>query len=116
MKGSSEFTYLGGHMSRTTRRTKFNSKKRFFKHYWEVYSEQEVKQAKYLKEWQYHSDNYYTKSCKNSKQFLKKMRYHQARQEFKQKLHSIKTFSYQEENFEIVLESHKYYNIKWDLH
>lgn len=63
----------------------------------------------YMKPWQYHSDNYYTKSCKNTKQFLKNIEYRKLRRDFKRDLY------YQEiDNFYIT--SKKAKSIKWKLH
>lgn len=73
-------------MSRTIRRTQFNKKKHFFQHYWEAFSQAEVKDNTYIEVWQYHSDNYYTKSCKNLKQFIKNLEYRTLRREFKEKI------------------------------
>ena len=96
-------------MSRTIRRTSFNKKKRFFTHYWEAYSEKEVNNLRYMKPWQYHSDNYYTKSCKNTKQFFKNIEDRKLRRDFK------KDLSYQDiEDFCIT--SKKARSIKWNLH
>lgn len=96
-------------MSRTVRRNKFNRKSRFFQHYWECFSSTEVKDAPYLEEWKYHSDNYYTKSCKDRKQFLKNQEYRTLRQQFRL---AVKKGDC--ENF--FLEKHKSRTIKWSLH
>lgn len=97
-------------MSRTIRRTQFNKKNRFFQHYWEAFSDVEIKESHYIKLWQYHSDNYYTKSCKNTKQFLKNLEYRSIRREFKERI--LKT-SHMEDFF---LNKIKANSIKWDLH
>lgn len=97
-------------MSRTTRRTKFNKKNRFFQHYWEAFSDIEIEKAHYIELWQYHSDNYYTKSCKNTKQFFKNLEYRSIRREFKEK---ISRTSQMEDFF---LNKIKANSIKWDLH
>lgn len=97
-------------MSRTVRRKKFNRKNRFFQHYWEVFSEKEVEDSKYIKTWQYHSDNYYTKSSKNAKQFLKNMEYRTLRRNFKQTLSNCHDIE------EVVFDKIKAKSIKWNLH
>ena len=98
-------------MSRTVRRTRFNRKSRFFQHYWEEFSEQAVTENSYIDSWKYHSDNYYTKRYKDSKQFLKTQSYKKLRKEFKQKVLTDLVF-----HEDIVLSSHKAKSIKWDLH
>lgn len=70
-------------MSKTVRRVHFNSKRRFFTHYWECFSEQEVRESDYIKDHQYHGDNYYTKSCKDLKQFFKNVVDREMRREFR---------------------------------
>lgn len=100
-------------MSRTVRRIKFNSKKKFFKHYWEAYSQKEVNRQDYIEVWKYHSDNYYTKGSKNRKQAYKKVRYGQIRQEFRLKIHR---FDINDDKLDVVMESHRFYNIVYDLH
>ena len=97
-------------MSRTIRRTQFNRKKHFFQHYWEAFSDSEIEDRDYIKLWQYHSDNYYTKSCKNAKQFLKNLSYRKIRREFNIEMsHCIDL-----EDF--YLSHQKVKSIKWDLH
>lgn len=97
-------------MSRTTRRTKFGAKKHFFQHYWEAFSDREIEDRCYIKLWQYHSDNYYTKSTKTAKQFLKNKEYRKLRRQFQQALcHNVNL-----EDF-FLLQT-KYRSIKWDLH
>lgn len=103
-------------MSRTVRRKKFNSKRRFFIHYWECFSEKEVQDAKYIESWKYHSDNYYTKSCKDRKQDFKKIKYKASRQEFRMKMASIKNLSYFDDNFDVVLRSKNFYSVAWCVH
>jgi hypothetical protein len=76
-------------MSRTIRRNKFNKKKRFFHHYWESYSQIEVNEQSFIEVWKYHSDNYYTKSCKDLKQFFKNNEYRNLRYKFKKEIAKI---------------------------
>lgn len=97
-------------MSRTIRRTKFNKKNRFFHHYWEAYSDKEIIEKDYIELWQYHSDNYYTKSCKNAKQFLKNLSYRKIRREFKVEMSHCFDFE------DFYLNHKKAKSIKWDLH
>jgi hypothetical protein len=96
-------------MSRTVRRKKFNRKNHFYQHYWECFSEKEVKESNRITLWQYHGDNYYTKSCKDNKQFLKNLEDRMLRQDFKQKLFHC-------DIEEIVLNTIKPRSIKWRLH
>lgn len=97
-------------MSRTIRRTQFNKKKHFFQHYWEAFSDSEIEERLYIELWQYHSDNYYTKSCKNRKQFFKNLEYRTLRYEFKQKMSK----NYDVEDF--YLNKIKASSIKWKIH
>lgn len=99
-------------MSRTVRRKKFNSKKKFFVHYWECYSSQEVARQKYIDVWQYYGDNYYTKSCKDNKQFFKNVAFRMVRQDFrKQAIDVIKGG-----NDDVVLMNNKVFSIKYRIH
>lgn len=97
-------------MSRTIRRKHFNKKGRFFQHYWEAFSDNEIKEKSYLELWQYHSDNYYTKSCKDNKQFFKNDEYRNLRREFKQKI--LKNFDLED----FFLNKVKANSIKWKIH
>lgn len=103
-------------MSRTIRRNKFNKKNRFFNHYWEIYSEQELKKQTYIEVWKYHSDNYYTKNAKEVKQFFKSQKFNQTEQEFKKKAHQLQLLDFSDDNFDIVMEHHYLYNIKHHIH
>lgn len=58
-------------MSNTIRRNKFNRKSRHFVHYWDEFSEKSVNNNPYIAVWKYYSDNYYTKSHKDRKQYYK---------------------------------------------
>lgn len=97
-------------MSRTIRRTQFNRKKHFFQHYWEAFSDSEIEERDYIKLWQYHSDNYYTKSCKNRKQFYKNLEYRTLRREFKEKISQMRDFE------DFYLDKVKSKSIKWKVH
>lgn len=97
-------------MSRTIRRANFNKKNRFFHHYWECFSEREVEESNYIKNWEYHSDNYYTKSCKDMKQFWKNKEYRKLRSMFKERISNCEKFE------EFFLEHKKAKSIKWKLH
>ncbi len=99
-------------MSRTYRRTTFNVKRRFFNCYWCNYSEKEVLDgSEYLKPYQYHSDNYYSKS-NGLKQFFKTLSYKGLRQEFRQ----FKDKGLiNPEVLEAEVLTKKPRNIKWDL-
>ena len=59
---------------------------------------------------EYHSDNYYTKACKNSKQFWKNLEYKKLRRHFKNKL--AHTHDYED----FFLNQVKAKSINWDLH
>lgn len=76
-------------MSRTIRRNNFNKKNRFFRHYWESYSQIDVNEQDFIEVWKYHSDNYYTKSCKDMKQFYKNNEYRNLRYKFKEEISKI---------------------------
>lgn len=97
-------------MSRTIRRTHFNKKHHFFQHYWEAFSDSEVKERDYIKVWQYHSDNYYTKSCKNRKQFIKNLEYRTIRREFKNTITKVSNFD------DFFLKKTKASSVKWKIH
>ena len=97
-------------MSRTIRRTQFNRKKHFFQHYWEAFSNAEIEKRDYIELWQYHSDNYYTKSCKTRKQFYKNLEDRSLRREFKSKI----SHTYDFEDF--FLHKVKYQSVKWKVH
>lgn len=97
-------------MSRTIRRTQFNKKKRFFQHYWEAFSRKEVVAGNYIDLWQYHGDNYYTKSCKDNKQFFKNLEDRNLRREFKKSVNTCIDL----ENFN--LKKVKAQSIKWKIH
>lgn len=97
-------------MSRTIRRKHFNKKKHFFQHYWEAFSDNEILQKGYIKLWQYHSDNYYTKSYKDCKQFFKNLENRKLRRNFKlevSKFHDIENF---------FLKDVKPKSINWKIH
>lgn len=98
-------------MSNTIRRSKFNKKKRPFIHYWEAFSEKEVRNASYIEPWQYHSDNYYTKSVKNRKQYCKNYADRQVRRESKTKLSLVLP-----EFYDVVLNVHGVYCVRWEIH
>jgi hypothetical protein len=103
-------------MSRTIRRTKFNRKKHFYAHYWEAYSQQEVNEQKYIEVWKYHSDNYYTKSSKEIKQFFKNMMDRKLRRESVSLLSAAKYLSHTHRDFDIVLSRHNKHCIRWMVH
>ena len=96
-------------MSRTVRRKNFNKKSRFFQHYWEAFSDKEVINGDYIELWKYHSDNYYTKSTKNNKQYLKNLEDRKIRRNFNKSLHNFDL----EDFFLLKLKPNC---IKWDLH
>lgn len=97
-------------MSRTIRRTQWGKKKHFFQHYWEAFSDREIEEKGYIKLWQYHSDNYYTKGAKNAKQFLKNRQDRKLRQQFRHALHVCNNIE------DFLLKQTKYKSIKWELH
>lgn len=97
-------------MSRTIRRTHFNKKKRFFQHYWEAFSDTDVLKNNYIELWKYHSDNYYTKSCKNNKQFFKTLENRKIRRHFKSDI----SHSHDIEDF--FMKHTKCQSIKWKIH
>lgn len=97
-------------MSRTIRRVHFNKKKRFFQHYWEAFSDNEILHKNYLQLWQYHSDNYYTKSCKDNKQFFKNLEDRKLRRDFKKEIAKIDDFE------DFFLKKIKAQSIKWIIH
>ena len=97
-------------MSRTIRRKQFNKKNRFFQHYWEAFSDNEIKEKDYIEVWKYHSDNYYTKSSKEMKQFWKNKEYRTLRREFKNEISNTSNLE------EFFLENKQAKCIKWSLH
>lgn len=97
-------------MSRTIRRTQFNKKNRFFQHYWEAFSNYEILERNYIKLWQYHSDNYYTKSCKDNKQFFKNLEDRKLRRDFKKEISTISNMD------DFFLKKVKAQSIKWKIH
>lgn len=102
-------------MSNTIRRKKFNKKNHFFIHYWEVFSDNEVNEN-ILPLWKYHSDNYYTKSCKNRKQFVKNKMDRKLRYDSKQAIKNQQLPIDYLDSFDIVLPNHRKYNVKNMIH
>lgn len=100
-------------MSKTLRRMHFNRKRRFFTHYWECFTEQDVRESAHIKPHQYHSDNYYTKSCKDVKQFLKNVADREMRREFRDMERKILLDL---DVADELLGLDKPRSIKWDLH
>lgn len=70
-------------MSRTYRRTNYNIKTHIYLHYWELFSENELRKTHYIRAWKYHSDNYHTKQAKKRKQFFKNREYRKIRRALK---------------------------------
>lgn len=74
-------------MSRTIRRARFNTKKRFFKHFFEDFSDMQVIAKSNIELWKYHSDSYYTQKFNIEKIFHKNLEYRIIRRKFKQKIY-----------------------------
>lgn len=100
-------------MSNTIRRNKFNRKTRHFVHYWDEFSEKSVNNNRYIEVWKYYSDNYYTKSHKDRKQYYKNQEYRKIRRSSKIELHGAVV---QHNVDEVVLNYIKPNSIKYKIH